>query len=170
MLKPGTCVLDMPDILASIGRDMVESQPELKETDIRCPFHGDWHPFRPNDLRLEAPVDRGSETAEVNHRRLPAIPKNAGPNWCRWHETSSTWLTTRCAYCNTAMHVHLEVLGRARQGILIEKCPACHRENAIRPNLEIDIWKIKGKEKADGVVTAMRVDQGRVAWQKVLIK
>lgn len=55
------------------------------------------------------------------------------PNWCRWHETATAAVVALCAHCGTArLHVHTQqVVAAKRQGYIIERCPACHRYNAV---------------------------------------
>jgi len=58
--------------------------------------------------------------------------------WCVQHATSSRELAAPCAHCATSLHVHQDALGRVKsgstgQGYLTERCPACHRYNAVQP-------------------------------------
>ena len=55
-----------------------------------------------------------------------------------FHESTSDVLTASCAYCGTTLHAHRDELGRVKSGrlgtgYLEEKCPACHRANAVFP-------------------------------------
>lgn len=132
------CVLTLPRLLEDIRLDHAERHPSLDETVIRCPFHREYHPLRLNDLHLQPSPPEVSNHQQVRRSNLPAIPAQAGPNWCRWHQTSSPRLTGICTYCGDELHVHQDALGsvksgRAGQGYLIEKCPHGHHENAVMP-------------------------------------
>lgn len=56
------------------------------------------------------------------------------PGWCRWHRTTAQRAEATCAYCGAELHVHKPQLAEAeREGRLhLERCPACHRANAVQ--------------------------------------
>lgn len=132
------CVLTLPRLLEQVRQDHAQHHPGLDETEIRCPFHREYHPLRLNDLHLQSPQPEISNHQQVWRSNLPAIPVNAGANYCRWHRTSSPALIGHCVYCGDELHVHQDALGsvksgRAGQGYLVEKCPHGHHENAVMP-------------------------------------
>lgn len=64
-------------------------------------------------------------------RRRGGYPKG----WCRWHQTPTPKLEARCSYCRTRVHTHRDRLAEAKrqgEGFVVERCPACHRPNALR--------------------------------------
>ena len=69
-----------------------------------------------------------------------------------------------CAYCNTRLHVHHDALGGVKSGrhgaaYMEERCPACHRPNAVYPD------RLGG-----GIRTERMVDGAPVLQMKLSIK
>ncbi len=117
---------------------------------IWCPWHREKHEII-SDIRqaplLASPVSRtGATFHRPSHRPRPV-------GWCPWHETASPQLTAPCAYCDTQLHVHQPELakvksGRQELGYLVERCPACHRYNAVIP--AYGLGGIRTSRLADG--------------------
>lgn len=54
---------------------------------------------------------------------------------CQWHSSRTPRLEASCAYCQSIVHTHKELLDQAQrqgEGFVLERCPACHRLNALR--------------------------------------
>lgn len=76
-----------------------------------------------------------------------------------FHKSRAPALAADCAYCGTQLHVHQDDLGRVKSGrhdvgYLVEKCPACHRPNAVFP--AYGIGGIRA-QKLSGVSPAMQM-------------
>lgn len=55
-----------------------------------------------------------------------------------FHDSGAPAMAGACAYCSAVLHVHRDALGRVKSGAhqagyLEERCPACHRANAVVP-------------------------------------
>ena len=96
-----------------------------------CPEHGEDHEIR-SGLLVSAP--QGGQV------RVSAAPRGRvieGGQFCT-HRTTSQAIAAPCAYCGTRLHVHQDALGAVKSGragasFVEERCPACHRANAVLP-------------------------------------
>lgn len=145
-----TCAAGQARIRQAMDRD----EPGWTESSYFCPACRVWHDIISETKQLqlwsEAPVD--ADPSPANTRRLPPMKPGAPEGWCRWHNSASPQLSAPCAYCGTTVHVHRDALGKVRsgaaeQGYLIQRCPACHRYNAVHPTYgkaEIRTSKLEG--------------------------
>ncbi len=126
-------------------------QPGWETEYYYCPPCRGHHEMIRNVEQLQLGDERSLNSGK-NNRRLPAIPDGAPEGYCRWHETASPERAAPCAYCGAQLHVHQDALAKVkpRQGehdsYLTQKCPACHRPNAVHPTY------------VEGVVRASKLD------------
>ena len=127
---------------AMIRESMDQEQPGWIETSYFCPACRDYHDIISEVKQLQLSPDSTAVPGKfpANPRRLPPMKPGAPEGWCRWHETASPQLSAPCAWesCRTPVHVHKDALGKVKsgaagQGYLTERCPACHRYNAVHP-------------------------------------
>ena len=125
-----------------LRHELDRETPNWTEHEFFCRWCRKYHIIVPGEhqVRMSAGAIPGQLHAGTPRRRrpLPAIPPGASENYCRWHQASSPELHAACVWCGTDLHVHQDALGRVKagragKGYLIQKCPACHRENAVRP-------------------------------------
>ena len=142
------CALEMPEIMDSLRESMDREEPGWTDTTFFCPFCRDDHvlvseekqfQLIPPELRVRDRSGHPDSTGTPPlNRGIPPLKHNAPEGWCRWHESASSQLTAPCAYCRTPVHVHQDALGRVKsgregKGYLVQRCPACHRFNAVHP-------------------------------------
>ncbi len=131
--------------------DLDRDEPGWETSSYRCPPCGEWHDIIRNVEQLQL-GDKRSLNSGKSVRRLPPIPNGAPAGYCRWHQTASPERVAPCAYCGTQLHVHQDALAKVKPGqgehdtYLVEKCPACHRPNAVHPTY------------VEGVVRASKLD------------
>ena len=118
---------------------MDRDYPGWTETSFLCPACHEYHELVSKAKQLQL-VPGAAPPAKTHHRPLPPIKANAPEGYCRWHETASPQLEAPCAWetCRTPVHVHKDALGKVKsgregKGYLIQRCPACHRSNAVHP-------------------------------------
>ena len=124
----------------SFRQSMDRDEPGWTETTIFCPSCREDHVLVSDEKQFQLLPGQVASPPQVKHRGLPSIKAGAPDGWCRWHETASPQLTAPCAWetCRTPVHVHQDAMGRVKsgnagQGYLVERCPACHRYNAVYP-------------------------------------
>ena len=134
------CVRDMAREMADLKRSMDRDEPGWAETTVWCYWHRERHTLVSEERQLQLPPGISVEPAPTRGHRLPPLPANAPEGYCRWHKTPSPELSAPCAWetCRRPVHVHQDALGavksgRAAQGYLVERCPVCHRYNAVFP-------------------------------------
>ena len=138
--------------------------PEEPECERWCKFCRATHVVRAERL-IAGP------TADPQRRRRLAPSRSTNPNFCTGHRTSSTWLTSPCAYCGSdRVHIHLDALGPARKGQAQEPCPQCRRMNGILVNRGAKVWALKRQPRAGGVVKAVRLEGGKPVGQLTLLR
>ena len=133
------CVLSMARELKSLAAAMDRDKPGWADMTILCPGCRDDHVIISGTKQLQLVP---GEIPDVKTRRshLPPLKPGAPEGWCRWHETASPELAAPCAWetCRTPVHVHQDALGQVKsgaagKGYLVQRCPACHRYNAVHP-------------------------------------
>lgn len=170
------CILRLSQVLDDLKlgmRDRGESGSE-----VSCHKCRERHYIGVDDLHLAAPDLQAHQSGKGASCNLPEIPPNAGPNWCRWHRTSSPMLTAPCAHvgCAYSVHVHQDMLGalrpgRGSQGWLVEKCPHGHHDNAVmlEPGFDLEravyLMDRDGKNEIAGAVRTARLVEGRPVLQ-----
>lgn len=151
--------------LAIIRQSMDRDEPGWIQTSYFCPPCREWHEIiagtKQLQLSADAPVDAAAPT---NTRRLPPLKPGAPEGWCRWHDRASPQLSAPCAFCGTPVHVHRDALGKvksgaAEHGYLTERCPACHRYNAVHPTYGKSGIRTS---KLEGDTPVMQMTMGRM--------
>lgn len=141
-MSDARCPLMDPKIVRSLRESLDRDNPGWTEAEVACRRCREYHTVTrdPGQMPMLRPGSGGRPRADRGRdRRSPPIPANAGPDWCRWHRTSSPSVHHPCAHCGSRrLHVHQDMLGpvrsgRAGQGYLVERCPACHQSNAVQP-------------------------------------
>lgn len=136
-------VMDCQFAIKTMRHAMDGNHPGWTETSFWCPGCRQTHTLVSAEKQLQMQMISGRAGAHPSAsggRRPPRMKPGAPEGWCHWHETASPQLATPCAWetCRTSVHVHRNALGpvksgRAGKGFLVERCPACHRYNAIHP-------------------------------------
>lgn len=124
------------DNIALIRRTLNRDYPGWTVEYFPCQVHDEDHEIRADVLQPSfvrpGPVARGAAAAVMTK---PAGRVLDNGLFCT-HATAANPLVGNCAFCGTRLHVHQADLGavksgRAGTGFLEEKCPACHRPNAV---------------------------------------
>lgn len=132
------CIFDamyeplLDQLRATLDRD----EPGWTVEDMWCRLHQEYHELKP------APGQRAMLATPERAAMKPARPTQRfvvleGGVRC-FHANTSPALAGPCAYCGVMLHTHADALGavksgRAGAGYLEERCPACHRANAVYP-------------------------------------
>lgn len=88
------------------------------------------------------PDGRAARTAPEGDPKTDGVQEPLEPRryYCG-HDAKDEAVWGRCAHCGTAMHVHRSQLREAkREGYILERCPACHRPNAVKSTLRGEVW------------------------------
>lgn len=132
------CVLDMAKEMEDFKRSLDRDEPGWEETTFWCFWHLERHTLVSETKQLHLIPGDPMDLAPSHSRHLPPLPANAPEGYCRWHKTASPELSAPCAWetCRRPVHVHQDAMGavksgRAAQGYLVERCPVCHRYNAV---------------------------------------
>ena len=127
------CSLDYAgELRRSLNRDKPGWTLEL----VRCPKHGGYHELTPDGGRMFSLAAEGQESDPA---RRPLVRFRLLDDGARcFHESRAPSLSAACAYCGATLHAHKDDLGRVKSrshvaGFLTERCPACHRANAVFP-------------------------------------
>ena len=126
-------------------------------TSFLCPVCRDYHDLVSDDKQLGMGSDPVNQGIHPQKRGLPPVKRGAPEGWCIWHETASPQLSAPCAWetCSVPVHVHRDALGavksgRSEKGYMVERCPKCHRYNAVFPTFGgkpgIRTMKLQGNE------------------------
>ena len=145
-------------------KGMDRDYPGWTEETFFCPACREDHVLVSDAKQLQFVPGQDLHSSSTNQRSLPPIPAGAPEGYCRWHQTASPELSAPCAYCQTQLHVHQDAMGHVKsgqteQGYLIQRCPACHRENAVHP-----IYGKRGvrTSKLEGDSPVLQMTMGRM--------
>lgn len=154
-----SCRAAMQTMRVSLDRD----EPGWTETTFYCPCCRDDHTVVSDSKQLQL-TPGATAVPPPKHSGLPPVKRGRPEGWCRWHETASAQMAAPCAYCRTPVHVHQDAMGHVKsghagQGYLVQRCPACHRYNAVYP--------VHGKRairtsKLEGNAPVMQLTMGRM--------
>jgi hypothetical protein len=121
-------------------RGLNRDQPGWTAETYICPACHDYHDIISTEKQLGLGEEGPRSPSSGTGRRMPSAPAGAPVGWCVWHETASPKVEGPCAYCGTSLHVHEDAIahvtkgdGATRAGWLVQKCPACHKANAVHP-------------------------------------
>ena len=129
----GSCVLKYAE---AMKRSLNEVDAGWLRDEVWCPLHQEYHELTPDagQRPLLPGMNMPMAPNKSSRRRVRFLPWGLP---C-FHKSTSDMLTAPCAYCGTTLHAHKDMLagvksGRLDAGYLEEKCPACHRVNAVLP-------------------------------------
>ena len=134
----------MPQLTHERGEEIIRvglnrDEPGWEASSYFCPACREWHEIIANEKQLGLGEIPAKPTGGKGQPGLSPLPANTPEGWCRWHETASPERAAPCAYCGTQLHVHQDALAKVKPGqgehdsYLVQKCPACHRPNAVHP-------------------------------------
>lgn len=122
-------------IYADIHRRILdEDKPDWTEERVWCPPHRQFHTLV-RQLGQIAMLGQDEDEQRTTGRRPAGVLLADGKTLC-FHGNGSAAVYGDCAYCGARLHAHQSDLaavksGKAEAGYLEEKCPACHRPNAV---------------------------------------
>ena len=149
------CALDYAD---ELRRSLDQDKPGWTVEMVRCPLHGGYHELVANPG--QRPLSGGSDEAAGRRKPAQRFALLEGGLRC-FHQSRAPALSGPCAHCGTTLHTHQDLLGRVKsgrlgKGYIEERCPACHRSNAVFPAYGV------------GGIRVMRVADGEAAMQMKL--
>jgi len=139
-----------------------EDRPGWTEEEIWCPLHRSMH----NLVRKDWQISLLPSTSETTEKRLAPRRYAKGvlleTGVLCFHGNGSTAIYGACACCGTRLHVHHDELAGVKSGrhgaaYLEERCPACHRTNAVYPD-----------RQSGGIRTVQLIDGAPVLQMKLL--
>lgn len=137
------------DYARELRRSLDLEKPGWVRELVRCPHHGGYHELLPADGQLFSVATDGQDSG-AERRPLVRFRLLPGGLSC-FHESKADVLAAPCAHCGAMLHAHKDALGRVKsgrqrgdraeaksevpvgRGYLEERCPACHRANAVFP-------------------------------------
>lgn len=143
-----------------LKRALDQDKPGWTQEEVWCPLHREHH-----ELSAAPPGQLFRLGAQET---VPGAPGALGarfkllPGGLRcFHESTAEALEAPCAHCGASLHAHKDELGRVKSGrhgagFLEERCPACHRANAVFPTRRAGgIWTSKLAEGVPAVQTKL---------------
>jgi hypothetical protein len=115
--------------------EMSRDDPFWQQQDFFCRWCGEWHLIL-SDARQQA-VAEGEPDPEGNSDLPGPAPASSQTDWCQWHRTCLPVLVGACSYCGAQrVHIHRDdksarTVPVREDGVIKEKCAACHRENGV---------------------------------------
>lgn len=144
-----------------IRETLAQDQPGWETEYYYCPPCREHHDIIAGEKQLGmGEMKQGSGKSRSG---LVPLPAGTPENYCRWHETTSPERAAPCAYCGTQLHVHQDALAKVKPGqgehdsFLVQKCPACHRPNAVHPTYVEGTIRVS---KLDGDTPATQTNMG----------
>ena len=156
-----TCGLNLQDVMDDFRAAQTEADPNWTEMTFYCPFCREDHVLLAGEKQGTMIARQAARTPAARRRPsgLPPMKPNAPEGWCRWHRTASPQLTAPCAWetCRAPVHVHQNALGRVKTAYLVERCPTCHRNNAVYPTYGAGIRTTKMAGDTPVLQTTLRI-------------